>query len=98
MKSVHWSERAWSDYIFWQQSDPQLVEKINALIIECLRTPFVGIGKPEPLRGELSGYWARRINSEHRFIYQISGKTDHQVLSIVACRFHYQDSGKKKIN
>jgi toxin YoeB len=57
----------------------------------------VSIGKPEPLKGELSGYWSRRITSEHRFIYRISGKADQQALLILVCRFHYASIGKKKI-
>ena len=98
MKNVHWTEEAWEEYVHWQQNDPPTTTKINALIRECLRTPFVGIGKPEPLRGELSGFWSRRITAEHRFVYKVFGKPDNFVLSIVACRFHYNNLGGRKNN
>lgn len=61
-------ERAWEDYLYWQGADPKLVQRINGLIKECLRTPFAGTGKPEPLRGPLAGWWSRRINQEHRLV------------------------------
>jgi toxin YoeB len=95
MKGIHWTERAWSDYVFWQENDLAYVSKINGLIKECLRTPFVGTGRPEPLKGELSGFWSRRISSEHRFVYQIKGKAEDQILLIIACRFHYEKLGRK---
>ena len=96
MKLIEWTENAWSDYVHWQAYDQAVVEKINLLIKECLRTPFEGMGKPEPLRGELAGFWSRRLTSEHRFIYAVRGKRPEQVLHIIACRFHYENAGKKR--
>ena len=80
------TESAWSDYLWFQSHDPKLLGRINSLIREVLRHPFTGTGKPEPLKGELSGHWSRRINSEHRLVYRVE---DDMVL-IVSCRFHYQ--------
>jgi toxin YoeB len=79
------SERAWEEYLLWQTEDPKLVQRINGLIKECLRTPFAGTGKPEPLRGVLSGWWSRRITLEHRLVYRPT--TDG--LLIAQCRYHY---------
>ncbi len=75
----------WEDYLYWQQTDRKLLEKINELIKECQRTPFEGNGKPEPLRGNLSGWWSRRINHEHRLVYRVKENT----LYILQCRKHY---------
>lgn len=78
-------EDGWSDYLHWQLTDKQMLKKLNGLIKECLRTPFSGTGKPEPLKGEFAGWWSRRINQEHRLIYRM---TD-QGLEIAQCRYHY---------
>lgn len=83
--SVKFSSRAWGDYLYWQGADGKIVRKINSLIESASRTPFEGIGKPEPLRGELSGFWSRRIDREHRLVYRLKGET----LEIASCRFHY---------
>lgn len=80
------SENAWEDYLYWQKIDKKIVKKINGLIKEIQRTPFEGMGKPEPLRYDLAGYWSRRIDREHRLIYQV---VDNEIL-IYACRFHYE--------
>ena len=96
MKRILWTEKAWSDYLHWQEQDRNYIHKINVLIKECLRTPFAGTGMPEPLRGELAGYWSRRISGEHRFVYQIAGKPEDQTLLIIACRFHYENIGRKR--
>ncbi len=79
------TESAWSDYLWFQRHLPKLLKRINALIREILRHPFTGTGKPEPLKGELSGYWSRRINTEHRLVYTVEGDT----ALIISCRFHY---------
>ena len=84
-----WTQRAWLDYLHWQENDWSSVEKINALLKDCMRTPFTGIGKPEPLRGELQGYWSRRISGEHRLVYRVQGSGSGQTVEIVSCRFHY---------
>ncbi len=81
------SEDAWEDYLHWQESDPAILERLNSLIRECRRTPFKGIGKPEPLKGDFAGWWSRRITLEDRLIYRVSGSA--QALEIVQCRFHY---------
>jgi toxin YoeB len=83
------SEASWSDYLYWQEADRAILERINALIKDMLRSPFVGIGKPEPLVGSLKGFWSRRITKEHRSIYRVSGAGDLQSLEIAACRYHY---------
>ncbi|MCK5208223.1 MAG: Txe/YoeB family addiction module toxin [Cyclobacteriaceae bacterium] len=75
----------WEDYLYWQKSDKKMLKKVNELIRQCQRTPFEGIGKPELLRGNLSGWWSRRINQEHRLVYRI----DNRSLFILQCRKHY---------
>ena len=75
----------WEDYLYWQQQDKKIVKRINDLIKQCQRTPFEGIGKPEPLKESLSGWWSRRINHEHRLVYR--RENDH--LYILQCRRHY---------
>lgn len=79
------SEQAWADYLHWQAQDAKLLIRINGLIKECTRTPFTGTGKPEPLRGTLSGWWSRRITQEHRLVYRPSDDG----LLIAQCRYHY---------
>ncbi len=79
------SERAWEYYLYWQANDPKLLARLNGLIKECARTPFSGTGKPEPLRGQLSGWWARRLTQEHRLVYRPSDDG----LLIAQCRYHY---------
>ncbi|WP_342117108.1 Txe/YoeB family addiction module toxin [Pseudoduganella sp. OTU4001] len=82
---VAFTDAAWESYLYWQEKDPKLVEKINELIDACLDSPNTGIGKPEPLKGNLTGLWSRRINREHRLVYMFEAGT----LYIVSCRFHY---------
>ena len=77
--------RGWADYTFWSQSDRRMTQRINKLINDTLRNPSDGIGKPEPLRGDLSGYWSRRIDEEHRLVY----KATESELVIVQARYHY---------
>ena len=79
------SEESWEDYLYWQKSDKKILERIHALIKEISRFPFAGIGKPEPLRHALAGYWSRRINEEHRIVYKI---VDGSML-IAQLRYHY---------
>lgn len=76
---------AWEDYLYWQKQDRKMVERINKLVAEVMREPFAGVGKPEPLKHALSGYWSRRINDEHRMVYKIEG----DALLIAQLRFHY---------
>ncbi len=84
MKLV-FAEQAWEDYLYWQQTDKKVIKRIHELIKDTIRSPFDGIGKPEPLRHALSGYWSRRITDEHRMIYKIDGKD----LFIAQLRYHY---------
>ena len=86
---VVWDQDAWADYIHWQETDAKIARRVNALVKECTRDPFRGTGKPEPLRNELSGWWSRRIDAEHRLIYRVTGKGETQALEIIQCRFHY---------
>ncbi|MEC7763956.1 MAG: Txe/YoeB family addiction module toxin [Pseudomonadota bacterium] len=82
---VSWDEEAWDHYLYWQGTDRKMLGKLNRLIKECQRHPFDGTGKPEPLRGDLAGFWSRRIDREHRLVYRVVGQT----LEIIACRYHY---------
>jgi len=79
------SEHAWEDYLYWQKTDKKIVNRINVLIREITRSPYEGIGKPEPLKHGLSGYWSRRITDEHRIVY----KHDDDAIRIAQLRYHY---------
>lgn len=85
---VTFSDEGWEDYQHWIDHDQATLKKLNRLIEECRRTPFAGTGKPEPLRGELKGWWSRRITQEHRLIYRVVGEGQTQMLEISVCRFH----------
>lgn len=80
-----WTDAAWSDYVYWQGQDKKTLKRINQLIKEALRAPFEGIGKPEPLKESLSGFWSRRIDDTNRLVYAV----DDKQLTILACRYHY---------
>jgi len=80
-----WAEQAWEDYLYWQKTDKKTLQRINRLIKESKRELFEGIGAPEPLRYGWSGFWSRRINKEHRFVY----KPQEDALLIAQCRYHY---------
>ncbi len=82
---IHFTPEAWDHYLYWQENDKTILKKINLLIKDCVRDPFRGLGKPEPLKGNLSGYWSRRIDDEHRLVY----KCEKLELVILSCRFHY---------
>ncbi len=79
------SDEGWEDYLFWQKQDKRMVERINKLVRETMREPFSGVGKPEPLKHALAGYWSRRITDEHRMVYKVA---DDSVL-IAQLRYHY---------
>lgn len=92
---LEWTPDAWEDYLFWQQTGDRkkTLKRINLLIEETSRTPFEGTGKPEPLKGDLSGCWSRRITGEHRLVYEVTGQPDGeelQTLTILQCRYHYE--------
>jgi len=82
---ILWDKSAWDDYQFWIDSDRKVFQKINSLIKECQRTPYIGSGKPEALKQNFSGFWSRRITGEHRLVY----KVDDDILYIAQCRYHY---------
>jgi len=84
-----WHPEAWNDYLYWQNADTATAGKINDLLKDVRRSPFRGIGKPEPLRGEYSGWWSRRITGEHRLVYRVSGTGKEQRVEILTCRYHY---------
>lgn len=83
--SLAWTDHAWEDYLYWQKEDMKILEEINDLLEECLRHPFTGTGKPEPLRNNLTGFWSRRITKEHRLVYL----PEDNAIYVLACRFHY---------
>jgi toxin YoeB len=82
---VTFTESAWRDYLWLVENNRPLLKRVNQLITETTRSPFEGIGKPEPLKGQLSGKWSRRINQEHRLVYEVKG----DALIVIACRYHY---------
>jgi toxin YoeB len=85
MRNFLFTPAAWSDYVWWQGQDRKTLRRINSLLEAAARDPFDGIGKPEPLRGDLSGFWSRRIDDANRLVYEA---TDEEI-RIVACRYHY---------
>ncbi len=85
MKLV-FTEAGWKDYLWWQDNNRRLLKRVNDLIKDIRRNPFDGVGKPEPLKADLSGYWSRRIDSEHRLVYA----ADKTEIVIISCRFHYR--------
>lgn len=80
-----WATDAWDDYLYWQKADKKTLKRINTLIKDIKRTPFEGLGKPEPLKHQWTGYWSRRIDREHRLVY----KATDEAIVIVQCRYHY---------
>ena len=85
MRAIRFVPDAWDAYLYWHEQDKKTLKRLNLLITACAREPFAGIGKPEALRGDLSGYWSRRIDETNRLIY----RADDAELVIIACRFHY---------
>jgi len=82
---LSWAEKAWEDYLFWQKTDKKALKRINLLLKDIKRQPFEGLGDPEPLKHNWSGYWSRRIDREHRLVYKVSDES----IIIVQCRYHY---------
>ena len=82
-----WFEEAWEDYLYWQLQDKKMLKRINTLLKDIERNNYEGLGKPEPLKGELSGFWSRRIDDTHRLVYRIRGG----VLEVLSCKGHYDD-------
>lgn len=88
---IQFSTQAWNEFAYWLETDPKIASKIKELLNSIVRTPFKGVGKPEPLKNELKGYWSRRITAEHRLVYSISGHKDiDQKCIVVQCRYHYR--------
>jgi len=88
--NILFSKTAWEQYLNWQKEDLKIVVRIHELLKSIQRDPFKGVGKPEPLRQNLKGYWSRRINSEHRLVYRIVGKQNEgQRAEVLTCRYHY---------
>lgn len=85
MRNLQFTDECWNDYLYWQRQDKRTLKRINTLIKDALRDPFDGIGKPEPLKENLSGLWSRRIDEKNRLVYQ----ADEEVLTLISCRYHY---------
>jgi len=83
---LSWTREAWSDYVYWQGQDRKTIRRINKLIADTQRSPFEGIGKPEPLKENLAGFWSRRIDETNRLVYTV----DDSRLTIISCRYHYE--------
>ena len=86
-RRIVFADHAWNDYLVWQETDRKMLVRLNGLILSAAREPFVGIGKPEPLRGTWRGCWSRRIDDTHRLVYEVSGND----LVVLQCRYHYGD-------
>ena len=84
-KKLVWTMDAWSDYVYWQSQDRKTLKRINRLIKDIQRAPFSGIGKPEPLKENLAGFWSRRIDNTNRLVYVV----EDEYLTIISCRYHY---------
>ena len=86
-KIIQWDIDAWNDYVYWQTQDRKTLKRINLLIKDISRSPFEGLGKPEPLKGTLTGFWSRRIDEEHRLVYAV----EENAVLLISCRGHYDD-------
>ena len=87
MRVIQWDFDAWEDYLYWQGQDKKILKRINQLLKDICRNPFEAIGKPEPLKGNLTGFWSRRVDGEHRLIYAV----EESVVVVISCRGHYND-------
>ena len=86
-RTLSWTIVAWNDYLYWQGQDKRTLRRINRLVDDVLRSPFSGVGRPEALKGNLAGFWSRRIDERHRLVYAI----DDQRVTVISCRYHYDD-------
>lgn len=84
-RKLAWTDEAWKDYLYWQTQDKKTLKRINKLLKEIKKDPFKGIGKPEPLKENLSGFWSRRIDDTNRLIYAV----DEEYITVISCRYHY---------
>lgn len=80
-----WTDEAWNDYVYWQSQDKRTLKRINRLVADVKRSPFEGIGKPEPLKENLAGFWSRRIDETNRLVYAV----EDSAMTIISCRYHY---------
>lgn len=87
IKVIQWDFDAWEDYLYWQGQDKKTLKRINQLVKDIRRNPFEGLGKPEPLKGNLTGFWSRRIDEKHRLVYVVEDST----VLVISCRGHYDD-------
>lgn len=87
MNNITFTVRAWEDYLYWQMQDKKVLKRINQLLQDIIRNGYEGIGKPEPLKGDLAGYWSRRIDDKHRIVYCIKG----EIIEVYQCKGHYDD-------
>ena len=87
LRRIEWDYDAWEDYLYWQQQDKKTLKRINMLVKDTAREPFDGIGKPEPLKGQLTGFWSRRIDGENRLVYAV----EETAIQIISCKGHYDD-------
>ena len=86
IETLAWTREAWSDYVYWQGQDKKTLKRINKLLADSQRSPFSGIGKPEPLKENLSGFWSRRIDESNRLVYAVDGNQR----TVISCRYHYE--------
>ncbi len=84
-RTLAWTDAAWDDYLYWQEQDKKTLKRINKLLAETKRSPFEGIGKPEALKENLSGFWSRRIDESHRLVYAV----EELRITVISCRYHY---------
>ena len=87
IRVIQWDFDAWEDYLYWQGQDKKILKRINQLVKDICRNPFEGIGKPEPLKGNLTGFWSRRVDEEHRLDYAVEASA----VVVISCRGHYDD-------
>ena len=93
LKTIQWDFEAWEEYLYWQSQDKKMLKRINQLIKDIKRNPFEGIGKPEPLKENLTGFWSRRIDEEHRIVYAV----EEESVIIISCKGHYWDWGRDTV-
>ena len=86
MRKLAWGRQAWQDYVYWQSQDKKTLKRINRLIQDIMSNPFEGVGKPEPLKKNLSGFWSRRIDETNRLVYA----ADDNYITVISCRYHYE--------
>ena len=87
IRVIQWDFDAWEDYLYWQGQDKKTLKRINQLVKDICRNPFEGMGKPEPLKGNLTGFWSRRVDEEHRLVYAV----EDRAVVVISCRGHYDD-------